>query len=52
LKGAFVESTSHPGELGLREVSRHYFQRYTYHAGTGAFNYADAVAVMRRHPSF
>ena len=28
------------------------FWSYTYHAGTGAFNYDDAVAVMRKYPSF
>ena len=51
MKEALIESTRHLGEPGLREVSRHYFQRYTYHAGAGAFNYDDAVAVMRKHPS-
>jgi hypothetical protein len=28
------------------------FWSYTYHAGTGAFNYDDALAVMRKFPSF
>ena len=28
------------------------FWSYTYHAGTGAFSYDDALAVMRKHPSF
>jgi hypothetical protein len=28
------------------------FWSYTYHAGTGAFNYDDAVGVMRKYPSF
>jgi hypothetical protein len=28
------------------------FWSHTYHAGTGAFNYDDAVAVMRKYPSF
>jgi hypothetical protein len=28
------------------------FWSYTYHAGTGAFSYDDALAVMRKYPSF
>jgi hypothetical protein len=28
------------------------FWSYTYHAGTGAFNYDDAMAVMRKYPVF
>ena len=28
------------------------FWSYTYHAGTGAFNYDDALAVLRKFPSF
>ena len=30
---------------------KYLFWSYTYHAGTGAFNYDDAVAVMRKYPS-
>lgn len=31
---------------------KYLFWSYTYHAGTGAFNYDDAVAVMQKYPSF
>jgi hypothetical protein len=31
---------------------KYLFWSYTYHAGTGAFNYDDALAVMRKYPSF
>jgi hypothetical protein len=31
---------------------KYLFWSYTYHAGTDAFNYDDAVAVMRKYPSF
>jgi hypothetical protein len=31
---------------------KYLFWSYTYHAGTGAFNYDDALAVMKKYPSF
>ena len=31
---------------------KYLFWSYTYHAGTGASNYDDALAVMRKYPSF
>jgi hypothetical protein len=31
---------------------KYLFWSCTYHSGTGAFNYDDAVAVMRKYPSF
>jgi hypothetical protein len=31
---------------------KYLFWSYTYHAGTGAFNYGDALGVMRKYPSF